>query len=114
MADVLESKSFVLPSEVRKDLAALLKETKAVKSLEFHFKGDDLEGAKQFGESLVSLKKRGVKITHEFSIKLEFPRMISREKALELVEGMPKPVNGSIKARIETNGSDAAPAETKS
>ena len=113
MTDFLESKSFVLPSEVKNDLASHLKEARGVKSLEFHFKGDDLEGAKAFGDTLLALKKRGVKISHEFSIKLDFPRTISREKTLALVDNMPKPVNGSIKARIHFSDSEGSSVQTE-
>lgn len=98
MADFLESESFVLPRDVKKDLEGRLNETKRVKSLEFHFKGDDLEGAKEFAKMLLALRRQGVKISHQFSIRLDFPRTISRQKTLALVENMPKPVNGSMKA----------------
>ncbi len=67
------------------------------------FKGDALEGAKEFAASLVTLRRQGVRISHEFSIKLDFPQTISREKILSLVEAMPKPTNGSVKVRIRFN-----------
>ena len=69
MPKPIKSKNFILPSEIKNNLAARLKEGKDIKSLEFFFKGDDLRGAKQFGETLVSLRRMGVKISHEFSIK---------------------------------------------
>ena len=102
MTESFESGSFVLPRDVKKDIATRLNESKRIKGLEFHFKGEDLEGSREFAEMLVLLKKRGVKISHEFSIKLDFPQTISRRRTLALVENMPKPVNGSMKARIYT------------
>ncbi len=101
MTDFFESESFVLPSQVRNDVAGRLKQAGGIKSLELHLKGDALDGAKKFSDMLLGLKKRGVKISHEVSIKLEFPRHISREKALFLVESMPQPRNGSLRVRIQ-------------
>jgi hypothetical protein len=101
MTNFFESESFVLPTQVRQDVAHRLAKTKKVKSLEFHFKGEALEGAKNFSDALLALKKRGAKISHEMVIKLAFPKTISREGALTLVENMPKPRNGSLKVRIE-------------
>ena len=103
MADIFESESFVLPSQVRKDVAGRFKSTKGIRSLELCVKGDAMEGAKQFSDMLLALRKRGVKISHEVTIKLEFPGDISRDKALFLVESMPKPHNGSLRVRIESN-----------
>ncbi len=101
MTDFFESESFILPSEVRKDVAGKLKTVKGVKSLELQFKGDAIEGAKKFSQMLLALKRAGVKISHEVSIKLEFPRDISRDKALMLVENMPKSRNGSLRVRVQ-------------
>lgn len=101
MADFLESESFVLPSQVREDVAGRLQDPKSVKSLELLVKGEALEGAKAFGDLLLTLRKRGVRISHEFLIKLDFPKSISRDKTLSLVESMPKPRNGSLKVRIQ-------------
>ena len=104
MSDILESGSFVLPSLVRTDVANRLKASQGVKSVELLMKGDLIDGAREFGQIVQGLKKRGVKVSHDFSIKLEFPRSISRETALELVERMPKPKNGSIKVRLQLEG----------
>lgn len=101
MTDFFESESFLLPSDVRKDVAGRLKEKKAIRSVELRVKGEALEGAREFGRLLVGLKRRGVKVSHEFSIKLDFPRSISRDKALELVDSMPRSKNGSLKVRIQ-------------
>lgn len=101
MTDFFESESFLLPSQVKSDVAGRLKGTKPVKSLELHLKGDSVDGAQEFSRILVALKRRGVKITHEFSIKLEFPHSISRATALDLVGSMPRCKNGSIKVRLE-------------
>ena len=101
MTDFFESESFLLPAQVRSDVENRLKGTKLVKSLELHLKGDSLDGAQEFSRILVALKRRGVKITHEFSIKLDFPRSISRETALDLVGNMPRSKNGSIRVRVE-------------
>lgn len=101
MTNFFESESFLLPSQVKNDVAGRLKGGKAVKSLEMHLKGDSLDGGREFSRLLVALKRRGVRITHEFSIKLDFPRGISRESALDLVGNMPRPKNGSLKVRVE-------------
>ena len=101
MNDFFESESFHLPSEVRNDVAGRLKERKAIRSVELRVKGETLEGAKEFGRLLMGLKKRGVKVSHEFSIKLDFPRSITRDRALDLVENMPRSKNGSLKVRIQ-------------
>ena len=102
--DFFETESFVLPSEARKDVAGRLKTVKGVKSLELQFKGDAMEGAKKFSQMLLALKRAGVKISHEVSIKLDFPHDISRDKALMLVENMPKPRNGSLRVRVQCGG----------
>ena len=109
MIDFFESDSFISPQEVRNDVANRLKETRPVKSMELLFKGDALEGAKEFAASLVTLRRQGVKVSHEFSIKLDFPQTISREKILSLVEAMPTPTNGSVKVRIRFNDKAGTP-----
>lgn len=101
MSDFFESGSFVLPSDLKKDVADRLKATTAIKSVELQINGENLQKAEEFGLLLHSLKRQGVKITHEFSIKLDFPKGLTRQKALEIVEIMPKPVNGSVKVRVE-------------
>ncbi len=101
MSEIFESESFVLPADVKKDVEFRLKQLKPVKSVELLMNGDNVTEAKEFGLILSALKKRGVRISHQFSIKLEFPRGISREETLELVERMPKPVNGSLKVRLQ-------------
>ena len=101
MNDFFESESFLLPSEVCNDVAGRLKERKAIRSVELRVKGETLEGAKEFGRLLIGLKKRGVKVSHEFSIKLDFPRSITRDRALDLVGNMPRSKNGSLKVRIQ-------------
>ena len=73
------------------------------------FKGDALEGAKEFAASLVTLRRQGVRVSHEFSIKLDFPQTVSREKVLSLVEAMPKPTNGSVKVRIRFSDKAGTP-----
>ena len=103
MTDFFESESFVLPSQVRNDVAGRMKDTRRIKSLELHLKGEALEGAKKFSDMLLALKRRGVRISHEVSIKLEFNRHISREKALTLVDCLPKPRNGSLRVRIHVD-----------
>ncbi len=108
MPDYFESGNCVLPSDIKNDVAGRLKQIKGVKSLELHVKGSDLERGKEFGRLLVALKKRGVKISHEFTIRLEFPRDITREKTLEIVERMPKPVNGSLRIKMEVAKNPAA------
>jgi hypothetical protein len=108
MTNFFESESFDLPSQVKNDVASRLKETKGILSVELQLKGDSMEGGKEFSRILLGLKKRGVKISHEFSIKLDFPRSISRERALTIVENMPKPKNGTLKVRIETTPKPSA------
>lgn len=101
MSEIFESESFVLPSDVKKDVEYRLKLNQPVKSLEMRMRGDTIRDAQDFAALLGGLKKRGVRITHEFSIKLEFPRGLSREETLSIVERMPKPVNGQLKVRLE-------------
>jgi hypothetical protein len=101
MTDFFESENFVLPSEIKNELQDHLKESKSVKSLEFSFKGDDLKGAREFGTQLLALRKKGVKISNEFTIRLEFTREIPRQKMLELVDSVPRPVNGFMKVRLQ-------------
>ena len=100
MTDFFESESFGLPSQVKSDVEGRLKESRAIQSLELRVKGESLDGGREFGQILKALHKRGVKISHEFSIKLEFPKSINRERALFLVENMPKAKNGSVKVKI--------------
>ncbi len=101
MSNFIESEDFVLPSQARDDLALRLKEACFVKSLRLKLRGDALDGGKEFSQRLLALKKRGVKITHDFSIKLDFPNRISRKEAFSLIEDMPKPINGTIKVSVE-------------
>ena len=101
MTDFFESEDFILPSEVKNQLQDRLKDAKGLKSLEFSFKGDDLKGAREFGTALLELRKKGVKISNEFTIRLEFSKEIPRQKMLELVDSMPRPVNGFMKVRLQ-------------
>ncbi len=100
MIEMIESDSFVLPQDVRNHVAGRLKESGAIHALELELKGDAMDGAKKFADSLAALRKKGVKVSHEFRIKLDFPRKISRAEALTIVEGMPRPRNGSLKVRV--------------
>ncbi|OGW82394.1 MAG: hypothetical protein A3C47_02415 [Omnitrophica bacterium RIFCSPHIGHO2_02_FULL_51_18] len=113
MAEFFESQSFVSPSRVKEDVAGRLGEVKAVKAVEFLVRGDALEGAKEFSEILLNLKKRGVRVSHEFTIRLDFPRSIPKDKALSLVQAMPSSKNGSLKVRIWQEDALQAPAESK-
>ncbi len=113
MSDLCENGSFVSSTEIKSDVADRLKETHGIRGLELHVKGDDLEKADEFTRLLRTLKKNGVKISHEFSIKLDFPRAISKQKTLAILESMPKPLNGLLKARIYLNSAKATPAEVK-
>lgn len=101
MSDFFESGNFNLPSEVHRDMTGRLKEVRQIKSLEFQLKGEGLEDAEAFSRILRALKKSGVKISHEFSIKLDFPKAVPRQKALEILQHAPKPLNGSLKVRAE-------------
>lgn len=107
MNEVIESESFILPQDVRNHVAGRLSGSSVIRSLELELKGDAMDGAKPFAESLTALRKKGVKVSHEFVIKLDFPRTISMDEALTIVGGMPKPKNGSLKVRIHLN----SPAE---
>lgn len=101
MTQVFESESYVLPSQVKNDVANRLKEKAGIQSVEMRLKGDSIEGGREFAKLLLSLKRQGVRITNEFNIRLEFPNTITREKALTLVENLPRPKNGSLKVRIQ-------------
>ena len=107
MNEVIESESFVLPQEIKDHIAGRLDESRAIVSLELQLKGDAMDGAKQFADSLLAMRKKGVKVSHEFVIKLDFPRTISRQETLAIVGGMPRPKNGSLKVRVHLS----SPAE---
>ena len=102
MSDFLESESCLLPLQLRDDVAERLHEPKRVRTLELALKGETLEETQEFARMLIALKKKGVRISHEVSIKLDFPQSISRDQALSLIEKMPKPGKGSIKVRLQT------------
>lgn len=112
MKSFLETGTYVLPAQVKQDLANRLRVTKGVRSIELRLKGDSLEDTRAFSRMLVALKTRGVRISHEFSIKLEFPRSVSRERVLDLVGNLPKSKNGSLKVRVEFDGDGTEPAGT--
>ncbi|OGW92041.1 MAG: hypothetical protein A3D28_02100 [Omnitrophica bacterium RIFCSPHIGHO2_02_FULL_63_14] len=99
--DFFESESFLLPSQAKQDVANRLKDTRSIHGLELHVHGEGLKNAKEFADMLQTLKRRGVKITHEFNIKLEFPGGLGRDKTLEIVESMPRPLNGFVKVRVQ-------------
>ena len=101
MVDFIESESFLLPSEVRNDVAGRLKEPQGIRSLQLHLKGESLENTKEFSRMLVALSRQGAKVSHEISIQLDFSRPITRERVLSLVGNMPKPRNGSLKVRLQ-------------
>lgn len=111
MADFLESQSFISPSRVKEDVAGRLAAVKNIKSLEFLVKGEALEGSKEFSEILLNLRKRGVKISHEFVIRLDFPKSIAKDKALSLVQSMPSSKNGSLKVRVWSESAAPTAAE---
>ena len=114
MTDSLyESGSFLLPSQLKQEMASRLKEKTKIRGLELELKGEALQDAKEFGEKLLALRKRGAKISHEVSLKLEFPQTLSRETLLAFVESLPKPVNGSLKIRVQLNDAEQTPAEAK-
>ena len=100
MNQMIESGSFLLPKEVKDHVAGRLTGSGGIRSLELELKGDAMEGAKKFGDNLIALRKKGVKVSHEFLIRLDFPSRITREEALAIVEGMPRPKNGSLKVRV--------------
>ena len=100
MNEVIESESFVLPQDVRNHVAGRLNRSCGIQTLELELKGDAMDSAKLFGERLTALRKKGVKVSHEFVIRLDFPRTISREETLAIVGGMPKQKNGSLKVRV--------------
>src|SRR3989338_3827148 len=114
MTDFFESQSFVAPSRVKDDVEGLLASVKTVKAVEFLVKGEALEGAKEFSDLLLGLKRRGVKISHEFTIRLDFPKSIPKDKALSMVQSMPTSKNGSLKVRVWQESATQAPAEAKS
>lgn len=101
MSDYYETGDFTEPKDVKNHVASLLKETKSVKSLIFETQGESIKDAREFSKKLLSLRLRGVKISHQFSIKVEFPKTISRQHVLDLIENMPRPVNGTAKVRVE-------------
>lgn len=104
MTDFFETESFNLPSQLREDMAGRLEAARGIRSLELRLTGESLEGGKEFAKALMDMKRSGVKISHELSIKLEFPEAITRERALSLVGSMPRSKNGLLKVRIELSG----------
>lgn len=104
MSDYYETENYLEPGEVKNHVASLLKESKSVKSLVFETQGESLKDTKEFSKRLLMLRKKGVRITHQVSIKLDFPVTISRQNILDLIENMPKPINGTAKVRVEVNG----------
>lgn len=106
MTNLFESEYFDSPKELKNSMVGRLKGAKQVTSLELLVDGKDLEGAKEFSELLISLRRQGVKISHQFSIRMDFPRDISKEKTLELLEYFPKPKNGHLKIRLELGPKD--------
>ena len=106
MQDFLETECFALPQEVKNDLALRMKTAKNINSMEFELNGETLENSKEFTEMLVTLKKRGVRLSHKISIKLDFPQVISKEDALDLLENIPKVKNGCVRARIHFDKSE--------
>ena len=103
MAELLESGKFVLPHDLKNELSSRLKKVRSVKSIEVELDGTSMQGAKEFGQTLLTLKRRGAKISHKVSIKMDFPKGMMREEVLELVERMPRPVQGSIKIKVEAS-----------
>ena len=98
--DFLETECFALPQQVKNDLASRMKTAKNIKSVELELNGETIENAKEFADMLIALKKRGVRLTHKISLKLDFPRVISKDHALDLLESIPKVKNGCVRARI--------------
>lgn len=101
MSDYLESDNFTQPSELKNDIAGRIKTAQHIKGLELTIKGDGMEGGREFGYVLSDLRKKGVRISHEFLIRMEFPQSISRDKALTLVGTLPKSKNGTLKVKIQ-------------
>ncbi len=101
MPEFLESENFTQPSELKDNIAGRLKHEQNIKGLELTFKGDGMEGGREFGYVLSDLRKKGVRISHEFLIRMEFPDSISRDKALALVGTLPKSKNGTLKVKIQ-------------
>ena len=100
MQDFLETECFALPQQVKNDLALRMKTAQNIKSVEFELNGETLENAKEFADMLVALKKRGVRLSHKISLKLDFPKAISKDNTLELLENIPRVKNGCVRARI--------------
>lgn len=101
MPEYFESESFVEPHQAKNHVANILKNSKRVKSLTFETKGESLKDAKEFSKKLILLKRKGVRVSHEFLLKLDFPKGVSRDHILDLIENMPKPINGEAKVKVE-------------
>lgn len=104
-----ESDPYAVPAQLKNDVAGRLKDVKGIRRMELEMKGDSLESAQEFGRQLLELRRRGVKISHEVKIRLEFPQAIVREKALALLASLPVPRNGSVRTRIEAQVDQPAP-----
>lgn len=102
--EIVESQDRMLPSEAREDVENRLRTRRnSVKSIELTLNGENVDGAREFARLLIGLKKRGVRISHLLTIRLDFPKGISQDTALAVVEGMPRPHNGSVKVRLKLN-----------
>ncbi|MCG3175736.1 MAG: hypothetical protein MOGMAGMI_00669 [Candidatus Omnitrophica bacterium] len=100
--DIIESQDRTLPSEAREDVEGRLGARRNnVRSVELRLTGENVEGAREFARLLIGLKKRGVRISHDLTIRLDFPKGVHQDLALALVEGMPRPHNGSVKVRLK-------------
>ena len=109
MTDFLETECFALPQQVKNDLKSRMNAGLSIKSVDLELNGETLENSKEFTDMLIALKNRGVKLTHKISLKLDFPHVITKEHALELLESIPKVKNGCVRARIHFDKTETNP-----
>ena len=100
MTDFLQSERFSQAQSLKESLEPQLKDPVSVKSLEIAIQAESIEDAKHFKEILLALRGKGVKISTDFSIRLEFPETMNRDKTLSIIEKLPKLKNGSLKVKI--------------
>lgn len=107
--EIVESQDRLLPSEALEDVEHRLRlRRNGVKSIELTLNGENVDGAREFAKLLIGLRKRGVKISHVLTIRLDFPKGVSQDMALDVVEGMPRPRNGSVKVRLKLDSRKTA------
>jgi hypothetical protein len=100
-SEFYESQDFLLPQQARDAAAERLKRARGVKRVELLLKGDSLQGAKRFSDAILALRRGGARVSHEVTIRLEFPKAVSNRRAMALFDSLPHSRNGTVKIRLQ-------------